>query len=775
VTRFAYDPGATVVADPNSDQGQSVHTTAHTTYELTGDGMLLVASATDPTGNTREATYTPFLDVKTSSNSAGTTTFGYTANGGESLTGITSATGAASSYSYGNTADATRFQPSEGTDAQQNTSVFSYSEQGQFTGATNANSVSAEVDYNDDGTVETSTSPPGAVTSYGYNGDAQLTSITPPSGTSLTARSFSWDGFGRLATRTDGRGVTETYSYDDLDRVLEIDYTGSTPTVTYSYNPAGQVATRTDASGLTTWTYDPLGRLASRVHSAGGGTVTYTYDKVGNLASETDISGTTSYTYDARNLVTRVTLTDGKNIDFGYDADGRRTDTWYTTTAQHTVFGAHTHTDYDAAGRMIRVWSARASDDNDRVSDLSYSYASPGTGSGCATAPAAAQDTSLRWAQTNNLTGVTTSYCYDTANRLVSVTTPGGDSWSYGYDANGNRTQTVKNGVEVQSPDFNAAGQLIDPGYGYDAAGNLTAEPTLGTMSYNGAGQMIERTVGTDTFDYEYAGTTQNELVSQTLANGSQRSHTYGRTDGNGLPLMETVTVPAGTSRITHDPGGSPLTIKTYAGSVHHYLLDGLGSVIGLVEASGTVTALYSYDPWGEITQAMSPISSAIVTISPYRYAGGTHDPTSPLMHYGQRWYDPTTGRWTQQDSLETLADPSRANRYEYAASNPTNYVDPTGLETWTLSLSACYYICVGVEASSDSSGRSGLGVNVGAGAGGGISVTRSEENLAGSGWGGSASCGAGPFTASTSGSAGAQTWSAKAECSITGGYTWTW
>ena len=54
------------------------------------------------------------------------------------------------------------------------------------------------------------------------------------------------------------------------------------------------------------------------------------------------------------------------------------------------------------------------------------------------------------------------------------------------------------------------------------------------------------------------------------------------------------------------------------------------------------------------------------------------------------RWYDPVTGRFTQQDSLETLADPTRANRYEYAASNPLNYIDPTGLITFTVSFEAC-------------------------------------------------------------------------------------
>jgi RHS repeat-associated protein len=679
VTRFAYAATETNVADPNSNQAQSILVAAHTRYEYTEDGMLLVAKATDPTGNVREATYTPFLDVETSKKTAGTTTFDHTANDGESLTGVTTATGSASSYGYGNTDFP--FQPDTGEDAQSNASLFSYSEQGQFTGAENANAVSAEVTYNDDGTVATSTSASGAVTTYGHaDTDGLLDTITPPTGTSLGARSYTWDGFGRLESREDGRNIVEEYSYDDLDRVLEVDYTGTTPSVSYTYDTAGRVATRTDGSGVTTYTYDPLGRLASRINTAGGGLVSYTYDKVGNIATEVDTSGTTSYTYDSRNLVTRTTLTDGKNIDFGYDPDGRRTDTWFSTTAAHTSFAAHTHTDYDGDGRMTRVWSSRASNDADRVSDLSYSYLSPGTGS-CATAPPANQPTSLRWAQTNNITAVTTSYCYDHANRLTNVTTPGGDTWAYTYDDNGNRTQTTKNGTPVQAQTPNAADQLTDTGFSYDAAGNATADSAnITSATYNGAGQMTGRTFGTDAYSYTYAGTTQNELVSQSLKTGGSRSYSYGRADQNGLPEMETVTVPAGTSRITHDPAGSPLAIKTYSGSVHYYLLDGLGSVIAQVEAGGTITARYSYDPWGEVTSATSPISSAIVTINPYRYAGGIYDPGSKLTHFGQRWYDPTTGRFTQQDSLETLADPSRANRYEYAGSNPINFVDPTGM-----------------------------------------------------------------------------------------------
>jgi RHS repeat-associated protein len=48
-------------------------------------------------------------------------------------------------------------------------------------------------------------------------------------------------------------------------------------------------------------------------------------------------------------------------------------------------------------------------------------------------------------------------------------------------------------------------------------------------------------------------------------------------------------------------------------------------------------------------------------------------------LKYGQRWYNPTVGRFTQQDSIERLTDPQQGNRYAYAADNPINYVDPTG------------------------------------------------------------------------------------------------
>ena len=51
-------------------------------------------------------------------------------------------------------------------------------------------------------------------------------------------------------------------------------------------------------------------------------------------------------------------------------------------------------------------------------------------------------------------------------------------------------------------------------------------------------------------------------------------------------------------------------------------------------------------------------------------YAGGYTDSTG-LIKFGARYYDPTTGRWTQTDLVGAP--------YEYAGDNPINNSDPSG------------------------------------------------------------------------------------------------
>jgi YD repeat-containing protein len=167
-TRLQYNSGQTLVADPTTNQGSAVSAVRHTNYTLTSDGSQLVASATDPNGHGRSATYTTLGQLKTSTPAAGgTTSYAYDANSNESLTAVATPGGATSSAQYGNTGP-NAYLPSSTTDDANNQIKYSYDGVGNPTSTAQGAGPQAQVAYNSNGTAKTSTAPGASVsTSYG--------------------------------------------------------------------------------------------------------------------------------------------------------------------------------------------------------------------------------------------------------------------------------------------------------------------------------------------------------------------------------------------------------------------------------------------------------------------------------------------------------------------------------------------------------------------------------------------------------------------------------
>ncbi|GAA3597745.1 hypothetical protein GCM10022295_92790 [Streptomyces osmaniensis] len=102
---------------------------------------------------------------------------------------------------------------------------------------------------------------------------------------------YEYDAYGRLANESDN--LKETYSYDSLGRLAGRSLVGP-----YSYN-------------------DPAHRNA--ITSAGK--ATYTYDAAGRALTGTQ---TTGHHWDADDNLISFTTKDGKDVTYGYDADGQR-------------------------------------------------------------------------------------------------------------------------------------------------------------------------------------------------------------------------------------------------------------------------------------------------------------------------------------------------------------------------------------------------------------------------------------------------------------------
>ncbi|WP_104817976.1 polymorphic toxin type 28 domain-containing protein [Kitasatospora sp. MMS16-BH015] len=177
-------------------------------------------------------------------------------------------------------------------------------------------------------------------TTTAYPG-ADRTDVTPPSG--ATPTSTVVDARGRTSQLWQYRTATATGNASDAD------------VTSYTYTPAGQLATQKDAAG-NTWThgYDLAGRELTAT-DPDTGTSTKTYDTAGRLATTTDArEQTLAYTYD---LLGRTTgsytgsvSTANQRTGFTYDtvlkgqpATSTRYDSGNTYTSEVTAYDTAYH------------------------------------------------------------------------------------------------------------------------------------------------------------------------------------------------------------------------------------------------------------------------------------------------------------------------------------------------------------------------------------------------------------------------------------------------
>ena len=108
--------------------------------------------------------------------------------------------------------------------------------------------------------------------------------------------------------------------------------------------------------------------------------------------------------------------------------------------------------------------------------------------------------------------------------------------------------------------------------------------------------------------------------------------------------------------------------IDKITNNTYYYLYNGHGDVVQVVNTSGNTVNSYYYDVWGNF------LEKSETTDNPFTYFGQTYNETTGLYYLRARYYDPTTGRFTQQDPAE-----DGYNWYVYGGNNPVAYADFSG------------------------------------------------------------------------------------------------
>ena len=701
-TSFTYEPNFDLLA---STIDALVN---RTEYSYDAKGNLL--RVTDALGNTTTHAYDASGQlIQTKDANTNATNFTYDTYG--NLIRITDALNNQKSFAYNAMGRVIRE-----TDARSNSTAFSYDLLGRLIQTTYADGSKTSSTYDATGNLISFTDQLRRVTSYTYDAVDRLIKKTDALGNTLTntydtegnlisvtdAKSqqtqYVYDSLGRvietidplgnrtlssydpnanLISKTDAKNNTTTYTYDANNRLIRADYPDGS-SAGFSYDALGRKTSMTDSTGITIYSYDAMSRLTQVDGPEASDTISYSYDNVGNrIQMVNPDAGETDYAYDALNRVMTLTDPQGRATNYAYDAVGNLTDLSYpnNTKATYTfdelnrltalsnksgvaVISSYLYT-YNAAGLRTKVTFANAdyiiytydklnrllseyrySQSKKLLYSITYTYDPLGNR---LTENIDIRNTNFKLADYPLKSSL--AYTYNSANQLtnlkVNVVNKGKvtviKDISYYYDKNGNLTQ-----------------QSDNQNYTYDFENRLTSvdNPSqIAAYVYDAEGKRISQVEGSLTTKFLYDG--MNVILERDSFNQRIAYYTRGLNYAGGI---------GGIIKGLSPQGAVP---------EQYYLYDGLGSVTGITDTQGTLQASYTYDAFGNI------INQSGNAVNSYQFQTKQASPTTGLVYFGARYYNPLVGRFITQDPSGMIDGP---NLYAYLNNNPVNLIDPWGL-----------------------------------------------------------------------------------------------
>jgi len=434
-------------------------------------------------------------------------------------------------------------------------------------------------------------------------GNRTQTSVLDASSNQQRKHSATFDALGRLLQDIGGVGQTTGYAFDSNGSATSI--TDPLNHVTaQAFDALNRLVKITDPNnGVATTSYDAHNRPTS-VTDPIGGTTAYVYDGFGDVIQQTSpATGTTVYRYDlAGNLTQRVDAR-GAIANYTYDALDRVTAAAYPANAAENVAFNYDQTGHGfGVGRLTSVMDAAGA--------LSRSYDERGN--------------VLSESRVRNGVTLNTSYAYDAASRIASITYPSGWMVAYVRDAMG-RTTSV-----TAKPPGPANTMTVLSQIGYQPFGPVNAQAfgsgVLETRSFDLDYRLTNLAAGgiSSLQNLTYGYDAGSNVTSIADAVTSANSQTFGY---DPLNRLTSASGGYGSLGYTYDANGNRLTESAPSFST----LDGLGLVtsfgynqsgrLASVMAGNQSLAQYAYDAFGHRLVK----TGSVTALTLFQYDGSGH------------------------------------------------------------------------------------------------------------------------------------------------------
>lgn len=371
------------------------------------------------------------------------------------------------------------------TDPLGHTTSIQYDAVSRPIGVTDALGRKASTVYDELDQVKTRTNAQNGVTQFIYDEVGNLKSLIDPLNHATT---FTYDEMNRLVTRTTPLGKVDTrhydangnldafvdrrrqgseFAYDELNRLIGEFYSDGTVTrsydaqsrlirvedalsgdFTFAYDDVGRTTSATTQFGAVEYTYDDVGQVLSR-QVMGQAPVNYHYDPVGNLLDATLALTRVDFAYDDRDQLLTLTRSNGVSSSYDYDPVGRVLSLIHakgntvlnSQTYKYDEVGNRTNYETNIAQPLITQPFRSGNYDNDNKllsnNDKTFTYDDNGN------------------VTTETGPEGTTTYTWDSRNRLKSLALPNGQTINFLYDFAGNMIRKqVSGGGPTTSQEF---------------------------------------------------------------------------------------------------------------------------------------------------------------------------------------------------------------------------------------------------------------------------------------------------------------------------------
>ena len=517
------------------------------------------------------------------------------------------------------------------TDPVQRTTRFSYDNDGRKLASVNAGSETNSQTWDARGSLLRLTDGAGHFSTRAYDAAGNQIILTNRNGKKWQ---FQFDGANRLTNSITpmGRSTSVAFNHQGLAASIKDQASQST---SLSYDAKGRLTNRVDNFGSTFYGFDANDNPTGIVES--GKTNAWTYDAYNRATTYRDTSGNLiQYRYDASGNLTNLIYPGGKSVFYGYDNlnhmtnvtdwSGRKTGIGYDLNGHVTGItrpnGSHRTIAYDAAGQATNILEQMAN--NLPIAILTHGWTNTGSMAWEFTAPLP-----------HTVTVPTRSMTYDDDNRLLKV--------------NDSYVTNDLDGSLIYAPLTNSTfvTQVFD-------ARNRLASSGGVTNFYDAANNRIAQNYGTNTTTFVVNPNAKLPQVLLRVKFGVTNYYIYGA----GLLYQITETV-AKTNTLT-------------------YHFDYRGSTVALSADNGLITDRIEYSAYGLTTYRTG------TNDAPFLFNGryGVQTDNNGLLYMQARFYNPYLCRFLNSDPTGFSGG---LNFYVYANGNPISYLDPFGLNAWSV------------------------------------------------------------------------------------------